>query len=165
MKVLVRMALLSMLLTAVPAFAQMDWSAVGSTGVPDEASAGLFDFNLAQFAFRPPATGLITARYQVTNTFGAGITKMPPWNVMLMSYADNGPGAAVRARLFRLNVCTRQPQLICEIRSNDNGSCDKCAIAAFALPIDFANFVYYVEVDLSKAALADFPALYHLAIN
>jgi hypothetical protein len=165
MKVLIRMALLSMLLSAVPAFAQMDWNAVGSTGDIDETSAGLFDVNGPQLAFRPAAVGVLVARYQVTNTYGAGITKMPPWNTMLMAYNDNGAGATVRARLFRLHTCERQPQLICEVRSADNGVCGPCQIAAFALPIDFNNYVYYVEVDMTKAAAADFPALYHLAIN
>ncbi|HEX9985221.1 MAG TPA: hypothetical protein VGF69_18330 [Thermoanaerobaculia bacterium] len=163
MKTVIRMAMLSLLLSAVPAFAQMDWSAVGSTGVIDETSTPLYEFNGPSLNLRPAQVGVAVARYQVNNTFGSGFTKMPPWTTMLMAYNDNGPGAFVRARLFRVNICTRVPELICEIRSQDNTNCDKCQIDP-ARPIDFNSYVYYIEADLTKNTPQDFPALHHLAI-
>jgi hypothetical protein len=67
MKTLVSLSALALLLVfALPASAQQDWSAVASTGEVDPASAQ-HAYSGASILFDPATTGKILARYNVTN--------------------------------------------------------------------------------------------------
>jgi hypothetical protein len=164
MKTLVRMGVLTLLLAslAIPASAQLgDWSNAGSTGTVNAASLGTYDTIGTSLLFRAGVDGRVVARYPVTNTFGSAVSLIPPWKIFLLAYADSGPGASVFAQLVRIDICTRIPKVICEIKSDDGGSCKRCELAE---PLDFGNYVYYVEITLQENGPLDFAAAHHTTI-
>ena len=62
------------------------WTAVGSTGVVDEASLNVFAFGTADIAFKAGAAGtVVVARYNVTNTFDNNANpNRPGWTTLEM---------------------------------------------------------------------------------
>lgn len=140
------------------------WTAVGSTGVIDEASANFYAFGAADIGFRPGSPGtLITARYNVTNTFDNNSDpNFPGWTTLEMG--SNAPiNTMIEARLFRIKTCDITPQLLCIARNRSNDfPCARCTIPT---PIDFTSNLYYVEVVLDRtAATTSLPRMYTLRI-
>jgi hypothetical protein len=140
------------------------WTAVGSTGVIDEASANFHAFGSADIGFRAGSPGtLITARYNVTNTFDNNADpNFPGWTTLEMG--SNAPiNTMIEARLFRIKTCDTTPQLLCIARNRSNDfPCARCTIP---LPIDFTSNLYYVEVVLDRtAATTSFPRMFTLRL-
>lgn len=140
------------------------WTAVGSTGVIDEASANFYAFGSADIGFRPGSPGtLITARYNVTNTFDNNSDpNFPGWTTLEMG--SNAPiNTMIEARLFRIKTCDTTPQLLCIARNRSNDfPCARCTIPT---PIDFTSNLYYVEVVLDRtAATTSFPRMFTLRL-
>lgn len=140
------------------------WTAVGSTGVIDEASANFHAFGSADIGFRPGSTGtLITARYNVTNTFDNNADpNFPGWTTLEMG--SNAPvNTIIEARLFRIKTCDTTPQLLCIARNRSNDfPCARCTIP---FPIDFTSNLYYVEVVLDRtAATTSLPRMFTLRL-
>jgi hypothetical protein len=72
MKATVSLSVLALLLLALPVAAQSyDWSNVGSVGITQHGSG--FTFAGPTFTFSASRTGTLIARYNVTNTYGAGV--------------------------------------------------------------------------------------------
>ena len=165
-RTIVRLAALALFLTAMPMAAQSGaWSAVGSSGNIDEMSLGAFAVNNSNLGLTPGFVGSVVARYNVTNTYGGGITDAPPWSTLQMTYFDNAAGSNVAATLFRVNACTGAIAVVCSIlNSVDNAAntCQTCVIPAGA--INFATSLYYVEVKVSRNAAALNPQLIGLRI-
>lgn len=128
------------------------WTAVGSTGAVDESSLNLYAFGNADIGFRPGAPGsVITARYNVTNTFDNNANpNRPGWTILEMG--SNAPvNTIIEARLFQIQSCTQQPVLICTARNRSMDSpCARCTFPAVA--VDFTSNLYYVEVTLTRPA-------------
>ena len=140
------------------------WTAVGSTGVIDEASANFHAFGSADIGFRAGSPGtLITARYNVTNTFDNNPDpNFPGWTTLEMG--SNAPiNTIIEARLFQIKTCDFTPQLLCIARNRSNDfPCARCTIPT---PIDFTSNLYYVEVVLDRtSATASFPRMFTLRI-
>jgi hypothetical protein len=138
------------------------WTAVGSTGVIDEASANLYAFNTTDLSFRLNASGNVVARYNVTNTFDNNANpNKPGWTTLEMG--SNAPGNTIaHARLYRVKYCSMEQTLMCEVRNANNDPCAKCTIQQ---PIDFTGYLYYVEVTLTRPnAQAAPPSMYTLRI-
>lgn len=140
------------------------WTAVGSTGVIDEASANFHAFGSADIGFRAGSPGtLITARYNVTNTFDNNPDpNFPGWTTLEMG--SNAPiNTMIEARLFRIKTCDFTPQLLCIARNRSNDfPCARCTIPT---PIDFTSDLYYVEVVLDRtAATTSFPRMFTLRL-
>lgn len=145
------MALFFAVLLALPPGLQADhWTAVASTGTVDEAAE-------AFYAFAPNPTTLgylagsmsilpVVARYNVTNTSGLDIAT---WNTLELGYFDNANGSAVTAQFFEVDRCTGQRTLICQVTSV-NAAAASCVSCSFDATIDFANFLYYVEVTITR---------------
>lgn len=164
-RTIVRLAALALFLTALPMAAQTGaWSAVGSSGSIDEMSLGTFAVSGSNLALVPGFVGGVVARYNVTNTFGGGLTDAPPWTTLQMTYFDNAVASNVSATLFRVNACTGAIAFICGINSVDNAAntCRTCAIPAGA--INFATSLYFVEVRVSRTAAGVNPQLIGLRI-
>ena len=169
-------AVLAMLLTALllgrgpaspPPAAQTlprPWTAVGSTGVVDEASLNTFAFGTTEIGFKPGATSTkIVARYNVTNTFDNNANpNKPGWTTMEMG--SNAPiNTIVRAQLFEVKACDQSRVLLCtdDNRSSDH-PCAKCTING---TIDFTSHLYYVEVTLDRISTSNSPpSMYTLRI-
>jgi len=163
MKNLVRLFVLTLSLTTLPAFAQMDWSAVGSVGQPDESASGMYDLNGPDLQFRAGVTGTFYARYGVTNTYGSAISPMPPWGRFLLAYIDDSNQVTIHARLMRVDKCTGVAHELCEIKSKD-ASTTQCDTCTFSDPIDFQRNVYYVEVDLNRTSSSGNCVIHHMGI-
>jgi hypothetical protein len=163
MKTLVRLFTLAMLVSALPMLAQ-DWSAVGSVAHVDEASLGIYAVNGPNLEFLPGASGTMFARYHVTNTYGAGITNFPPWGRLVLGYLDNGNQVTIHARLMRLELCTGTVTQLCEIKGTDSTAshCDVCPITQV---MNFQNYAYYVEVDLSRTSTSGVAIVHHVGLQ
>ena len=127
------------------------WTAVASTGAIDEASLGAYATNGSFLQHLAGSLVNVVSRYNVTNTFGGGITDLPPWNTLELGYFDNAAGSTVSAVLFRVDPCTGARMVLCSIISADNAvaTCQRCT---FSQQIDFSNFLYYVEVTVTRNA-------------
>jgi hypothetical protein len=140
------------------------WTAVGSTGVIDEASTNFYAFGSADIGFRANTAGtIVTARYNVTNTFDNNPDpNFPGWTTLEMG--SNAPiNTIIEARLFQIKTCDTQPQLICIARNRSNDfPCARCTIPQ---PIDFTASLYYVEVVLDRTnASTSFPRMFTLRL-
>ena len=132
------------------------WTAVGSTGVVDEASFKNFAFGTTDIGFAASATGtVVVARYNVTNTFDNNANpNKPGWTTLEMG--SNAPlNTIIEARLFQVKTCDQQQTLICTARNRSNDKpCAKCTIQG---TVDFTNNLYYVEVTLNRNSLNNQP--------
>ena len=125
------------------------WTAVGSSGAVDEDSLRAYAFGSADIGFRPGAPGsIITARYNVTNTFDNNANpNRPGWRQLEMgSKAPNS--TIIEAKLFQIKACDTTPVLLCTARNRSNDH--PCARCDFNAPIDFTDSLYYVEVTLNR---------------
>lgn len=125
------------------------WTAVGSTGVVDEASFKNFAFGTTDIGFVAGATGtVVVARYNVTNTFDNNANpNKPGWTTLEMG--SNAPiNTIVEAKLFQVRLCDQQQVQLCWARNRSMDSpCAKCTIQG---TVDFTNHLYYVEVTLNR---------------
>ena len=128
------------------------WTAVASTGAIDEASLAAYATSGTFLQHVAGSTTPVVARYNVTNTFGGGLTDLPPWNTLELGYFDNAVGSSVTAVLFQVDPCTGARVSLCSIVSTDATTpiCQKCS---FTQQVNFANFLYYVEVTVSRNAV------------
>jgi hypothetical protein len=164
-RAIVRFAVLAVFLAALPVAAQSGaWSAVGSSGDIDEASLGIFAVSGAALQHVGAVTGTVFARYNVTNTFGGGLTDAPPWNTLEMTYFDNSIQSAIAAVLIQVDRCTGAQTVLCNVSSVDFAT-NTCRVCNFpAGSINFATSLYYVEVRLSRSAAAVTPQVIGLRI-
>jgi len=164
----VRCAVVALFLAALPLAAQTGaWTAVGSTGAIDEASLGIYAVNLSTLQHLGGALGTVVSRFNVTNTFGGGLTDTPPWTTMEMTYVDipvAGTVGSVSASLFQVNKCTGAIAFLCGVGSVDAAApaCVTCNFAAGS--INFANSMYVVEVRVFRNAAGVTPQLIGLRI-
>lgn len=161
MKAIISFIVLALLL-AVPATAQnYDWSHVGSVGT---IAAGIgHNFIGPSFTFSPSRTGTLTTRYNITNTVGGAIDKSPAWTTFTAAYTDNSSNGNVSLRLMQVDKCNNAETMICNIGSQDNGSCDSCTFTSNT--IDFANNFYYILANINRTSTSANIALHSVALN
>jgi hypothetical protein len=166
-KVLVSLAVAVCVLAGLPLAAQTGtWTAVASTGVVDESAVGIYAFGSTNLGYNGAGSlNPIVARYNVTNTFGGGTSDVPPWSVLELGYFDNNVGSAVTATLFRVSPCNGVQTVVCSVTSIDNAAstCNSCPFPAGS--INFAASLYYVEVKISRNAVALSPQALTLRIR
>ncbi len=130
------------------------WTAVASDGSVDETN-----YLPVNFAFTGASLGFlgasispsIVAHYNVTNqTVGAN----PAWTTLELGAIDTSAAAGnqVTATLIRVSRCTGAQLAICTATSvtNTAGVCTPCTFPANTF--DFNQFLYYVEVKISRTA-------------
>ena len=156
------------LLIALPAAAQSwDWSAAGSTGIPDSGSAtsGLWEFSGPTVQIPSNMISTQKIRYPITNTVGSSNDISPAWTTLEMAYADNSSTAgSVVARLFNVEKCSNTVTEMCSITSTDGDGSLTCSTCTFSGGFDFANYVYWVEVVITKTDLPADPKLHEVAV-
>ena len=166
MRTTTRLLTIALFVTALPALAQThDWTSVGVTGRIAPAGAFKMTYTGPTLKFNSISTGDIVARYPVTNTYGSGTSKTPPWTTLWMSYKDNSTSGSVVARLYSLEKCTAAETLICTITSSNSSSnlCNSCSFNSSTF--DFANNTYWVEVTLNRSVTSAAEELHSLAVN
>jgi hypothetical protein len=146
--------------SAATAGSIMETASLNRVAVTQESTAGI--------TFGANRAGTIKVRYNVVNTAvlpGGQSTGLPPWTTFEMADVIPAGGAAVTASLYKLAKCGDIPVLICQINGAVNPlvKCDTCAFAAGAF--DYFNFIYYVEVTLTRPSNAvAAPKLYSLRV-
>ena len=136
------------------------WTALGSTGAVDEASINIYAVNGSEIGFRAGvASPLVTARYNVTNTFDNNAApNKPGWRTLEMG--STAPiNTIVEAKLFQVKACTPDPVLLCTARNRSmDNPCARCTISG---TIDFTDNLYYVEVTLNRPSANAAPPRMH----
>lgn len=162
-RVIVRCAVFALFLIAVPVTAQMGWTSAGATGAVDEGSLGLYSTSLFWMDFQPAATGIIIARYNVTNTYGE-LTQTPPWDTLAMGYLDDSPSGQVNATLYQVSLCSGIMTTLCSVSSIDGShlTCKTCSFPSGS--IDFAANFYFVEARISRGGTSVNPRLTMLRV-
>ncbi|HKH50127.1 MAG TPA: hypothetical protein VKM72_36205 [Thermoanaerobaculia bacterium] len=157
-------AVLALFLATLPLAAQSGaWTAVGSTGSIDEASLGSYAVGTTNLLFQAGAVGTIVSRFNVTNTYGGGITDTPPWTTLELTYFDIDPASTVSATLFRVNRCSNVASVVCGVASVDSTSVT-CVTCTFPSGLNFGTNNYVVEVKVSRTATNVAPQLFGLRI-
>ena len=128
------------------------WTAVASTGVVDESSVLLFGTAGASLGFRGANGAIVGARYNVTNTFDNNPDpNMPGWTTLELGSTAPGAGASrVTATLWQVDPCTGQQMELCRVRNHGEVPIPICETCNFAVPINFALFLYYVELKIER---------------
>jgi hypothetical protein len=153
------------LFLALPIAAQTGaWTAVGSTGSIDEASLGIYAVGITNLFHQTGATGTIVSRFNVTNTYGGGVTDAPPWTTLELTYFDIDPASVVSATLFKVNRCSNAATVVCGVSSVDATS-PTCVTCTFPPgTINFGANNYVVEVRVSRTATNTSAQLFGLRI-
>jgi len=166
-RVLVSLAVAVIVLAGLPLAAQTGtWTAVASTGVVDESAVGIYAFGSTNLGYNGAGSlSSIVARYNVTNTFGGGVSDTPPWTILELGFFDNNVGSSVSATLFRVSPCTGAVTAICTANSFDNAAstCTSCQFPPTTF--NFAASLYYVEVKIGRNAVALNPQALTLRIR
>lgn len=139
--------------TTMQAAPMPPWTAIGSTGVVDEAAENIYAFGTTNLTYLGANAGApVVARYNVTNTFDNGPNpNVPGWTTLEAGSTAPG-GSTVTARLFRVNPCTGTQSLICPA-INAGGGGPGCKVCTFPPnTIDFSQTLYYVEVTLTRSS-------------
>ncbi|MFN2508155.1 MAG: hypothetical protein ABR589_05225 [Chthoniobacterales bacterium] len=134
-----------------------DWTSVCSAGATiDETSLSRYAVNNASLAHRRGAVGVVTARYNVTNT-AVPSTATPSWTTFELGYSDNSTTGSVVAILYAVNPCTGEIKPICRLESKDSEQPD-CVFCEFpADTFDFSKHLYYIQVNVARTKADVFP--------
>jgi len=157
MRTLTRFSLAALLaLSTLPAAAQTGaWTSIASVGAVDPSLAALYTTGSTEMVFRANMTGTITVRYNVTNTFGGGVSDTPPWTTLQMTYADNSSAGFINAVLVEVDPCSLQRRLVCFLISTDTSANRSCVTCTFpSNSFNFGSKLYYIEAQISRNSTA-----------
>jgi hypothetical protein len=160
--------LLAVSLLAIPALAQStyDWSMIGSAGSVDPSSSAAYAHAGPALKFATGWTGTIVARYPVTNTYGSSVDVTPPWQYLILSYANNSALGTVSARLMRVSHCSSDEEEMCHVNGGNTAGESACGHCLFNPgELDFSDNSYYVEVTLTRSAPTATPQVNTVAIG
>jgi len=164
------LAVVALFLAAFAASAQTGtWTAVGSTGAVDPQQVGLFGvIGGTRLGFNPAGgsnAGILTVRFNVTNTYGGGLRDAPPWTTLELG-ALNATGIdPVTATLYKVNPCTGARSAVCTVTNTTGSTSGACATCSFAAgTINFGANLYYVEVSITRSSGTGNPQLSTLRI-
>lgn len=157
----------SLMTLALPALAGNDWSAVGSVGTPDEASAATVDFSgqYARIRSTAPAATTVVLRYDLVNTWDAD-DRVPTAPRLQARFLDNGASARVKLTLRGYHRNTGVTSLLTTLDSAGfpgTGYQTQWSVPS-AVPLDFATSVYWVEAELSRTDTTGNPTVAAIAV-
>jgi hypothetical protein len=121
----------------------------------DESAQGIFAFGTTDVGYSSTtaSTASIYVRYNVTNTFDNNPNpNQPGWKTLeLGSLAP--PGSEVRATFYRVKPCDGSRTRICTATNAGGGGpiCETCDFPANFGPVDFSEYLYYVEVQMLRS--------------
>jgi hypothetical protein len=131
-----------------------EWTCVGSTFTPDETSPAAVNgpaaFTFGRFHFFGAAVGTIEGRCNITNPLDNSVN--PGWGHLEITHNDpDGMGAGTRVviQLIEVNKFTGNTVVITTYDSN-NFNQAILRVHAFNYNWNFANFAYYVNVQISR---------------
>ncbi|AZZ89850.1 hypothetical protein EUZ85_03645 [Hahella sp. KA22] len=152
------------------AWAASPWTAVGSTGVVDEADAAEVNFSsgVAQISGAAPASSSVTLRYNVTaiaDLDNGGVNKR-----LSARFRDNGSDARVVLSLRQYNYNSGLTTTLLTLDSNTRPAnaayqthsvSDGCWTTSF----DFSQNAYFIEAVLTRTSTAGSPGLAILRVE
>ena len=129
-----------------------EWTTVASACIPDEASAGIYQFEQARFEFLGASTGQIVARCNITDQadFSEGNTG---WSRMDVTYDDPDGffnNSRVRVQLRRVHETTGASSTIATFDSNLFGVGQQLQSLNFAHAFNFGDYAYYLTILLDR---------------
>ena len=144
------------------------WTAVASTGAADESAFGIFAFSGPSVGYGAVATSTapIEFRYNVTNT-GDTASSTPGWKTLEVGMFAPAT-SVVSASLYQVERCTGKQTLLCSVRGTNftgtTGQCRTCTLQTTANPIDFARYLYYVDLFLDRNTPGEKPLAHTLRL-
>jgi hypothetical protein len=138
------------------------WTAVGSTGVVDDADTGLAKFTgpAVLLGSAAPNSASLVLRYNVTANPNLEVSGT---GFIGMRYRDNGEDARVTLKLKQAPYDSDTTTTLLEIDSDDFAPSNNYQYQNFfsggALDLDFEANFYYVELTLSRSNSSGTPAL------
>lgn len=155
---------------AAQGFPPAPWTAVGSSGSVDELSLPYFGFTNASAGYKPTASlAPLEFRYNVVNVQhylsaagGIPTVTMPGWTTL--EFGAQAPGTSVaEAYLYRVNRCTGQQVLICQVRHYNQPAPGICRVCQFPnTTFNFTSYLYYVRVVLDRNTVNENPMAHTL---
>ncbi len=140
-------------LTAFPASAQY-WGAPGSTGIIDESSTTLHEFNNGTLRFKSGETGTIVARYPLGND----ADEHPDFNTLVLSYG--GPGVSMK--LMDIIQCSGTVEQQASFGPSTTTETNTCAnVDVSSVYWDTYGYSWYLEVTLTRSTTSTNPQFHH----
>jgi hypothetical protein len=148
------------------------WTAIGASGTVDELSIPFFGFTNASAGYGAnQSVAPLEFRYNVVNTHhfvsAAGAipsVTMPGWTTM--EFGAQAPFTSIaQALLYRVDRCTGQQVLLCQVIHNNQpapGTCRYCQFPNTAF--NFNSYLYYVRVVLDRNTPGEVPMAHTLRI-
>lgn len=148
------------------------WTAIGASGSVDESSIPIFGFTNASAHYGPNGSlqplefryNVVNVQHQISSTGGIPTVAIPAWTTL--EFGAQAPATSVaEAFLYRVNRCTGQQTLICQIRHNAQpapGTCKTCTFANNTF--NFSSYLYYVRVILDRNTPNELPMAHTLRI-
>ena len=141
--------------------ASSDWTSVGSTGVPDEACAGIVVYaaQAASLMSSAPAFSSCTLRYQVVDTW-EGDGHLSGFGLRAR-FLDNGLFSKVTASLRAYNFATGAITTVQTLSSESYPALSTFQLSATppCLNLNFYRNSYWVEVVISRTAATGTPSI------
>jgi hypothetical protein len=164
------------ILGITPAVAQgfpvAPWTAIGASGSVDESSIPIFGFTNASAGYGPTASiAPLEFRYNVVNTQhfvstagGIPTVTQPGWTTL--EFGAQAPfTSTATAYLYRVNRCTGQQTLICQVRHTNQAAPGICRLCQFPnTTFNFTSYLYYVRVILTRNTPNELPMAHTLRI-
>jgi hypothetical protein len=156
----------------IPGIPPAPWTAIGASGSVDESSIPFFGFTDASAGYGPNAsTAPLEFRYNVVNTQhfvsaagGIPTVTQPGWTIL--EFGAQAPfTSTATALLYRVNRCTGQQTLICQVRHSNQpapGICRTCQFPNNAF--NFTSYLYYVRVIVDRNTPNELPMAHTLRI-
>jgi hypothetical protein len=155
-----------LVLAAFPLTAQTGtWTMVGSAGSMDSNSLGIGAFNGFDFQYNiNNSTSPIVAYYNVTNTYGGGLTDTPPWKTLELTYINTSSQASVAATLIEVDPCTGATRVVCTAQPSGSSIGTSCVTCDIKNPLNFQAHVYFVTIRMTRLIPTAFPVARALRI-
>ena len=143
------------------------WTTAGSTGSIDESDLDEFTTTAFALRFKSGITGLIRARYNVTNPFDWEGVHDGNWNRLYVSYKDPGDFSRIRVYLRSLDLETGGLSRIVLFDSNDFPALDSVQLQSIYVnhKFDFESKAYYIEARLERTSASVSVQLYALKLD
>ena len=151
------------------------WTAAGATGAiyPDNVwvTYNSLSGTISEGVFLAPNNGGITFSNGYTGTAGPflilyNVTSpqaAPGWTTLEMGYTGiTSSGAYISASLYQVDPNTGAKTLLCNVGSPVGLTYQGCN---FTTSMNFNNYAYYVEVDLSRTSKTQSPQINYLKIH
>jgi len=130
------------------------WTCVGSAFVPDEDSAGKYEFSAARFRHKGINIGTISACCNVTNPLDNGESD-PNWNNLEVIYYNQKETNQVKVELIRVSNENGGIWTMATFESTTTNKDCQPGRVSFDRSFNFLDFAYYVKITVKRTSTAE----------